>query len=386
MDKSLLQWATARQREILELRLEGLSNAQIGERIGITKRNVEAAMQRLRKHAAKAGYAPDSDMTHTVPDGYHVKGVSTLYNAAGEVSAQWVKSQTNRDDQLERAMEAIERVLGDLPQLAPTEPPDKVTMEDLLCVYPIGDPHIGMYAWAQEAGEDFNTEIATAHLRAAIDELVDAAPPARTAILAPLGDTFHSDSRKNATTAGTPVDVDGRQMRVIDLGFDCLVHCARRLLQKHDRLKIVVVPGNHDTYTSLLLGKALDYAFAQDCRVDVDRSPSGFQYHRFGANLLGFTHGHGPKPSDLGPIMATDRASDWGETKFRRWYTGHVHHESVKEYHGCLVETFRTLAAKDAWHSQKGYRSDRDMKCDVIHRRWGLRQRHVVNIEQLRGK
>lgn len=38
---------------------------------------------------------------------------------------------------------------------------------------------------------------------------------------------------------------------------------------------------------------------------------------------------------------------------------------------GCVVESFRTLAAPDAYASGAGYRSGRDMKLDVIHRLWG---------------
>ena len=81
--------------------------------------------------------------------------------------------------------------------------------------------------------------------------------------------------------------------------------------------------------------------------------------------------------------MATDRASDWGETRFRYWLTGHVHHMSGKEYPGCIVETFRTLAPRDAHAHAAGYRSDRDMQMLVHHKKHGRINRHTVGIEQL---
>ena len=47
---------------------------------------------------------------------------------------------------------------------------------------------------------------------------------------------------------------------------------------------------------------------------------------------------------------------------------GHIHHLSRdKECAGCVVETFRTLAPKDAWHAGQGYRAGRDMYAITHH-------------------
>lgn len=56
-------------------------------------------------------------------------------------------------------------------------------------------------------------------------------------------------------------------------------------------------------------------------------------------------HGHGKaaKAGDLPGIMASDRASDWGETLHRTWYTGHIHNRQFFEAPGCSVESFRIL-------------------------------------------
>jgi hypothetical protein len=55
-----------------------------------------------------------------------------------------------------------------------------------------------------------------------------------------------------------------------------------------------------------------------------------------------------------------------------------------KELRGCTVESLRTLAARDAWHHAKGYRSGRSMNVDVYHRELGFRARHQVGVEELR--
>jgi hypothetical protein len=41
------------------------------------------------------------------------------------------------------------------------------------------------------------------------------------------------------------------------------------------------------------------------------------------------------------------------------------------------------LAAKDAWHSEKGYRSKRDMKAIVLHREYGEVARHTFNPDMI---
>jgi hypothetical protein len=84
--------------------------------------------------------------------------------------------------------------------------------------------------------------------------------------------------------------------------------------------------------------------------------------------------------------MATDRAKDWGETKYRHWYCGHWHHLSRKEFPGCSVETFRTLAARDAWHSAHGYRAGRDMQLIVHHSQYGEIERHRADIAMVQGE
>ena len=48
-----------------------------------------------------------------------------------------------------------------------------------------------------------------------------------------------------------------------------------------------------------------------------------------------------------------------------------------------MVETFRTLAAKDHWHNSKGYRSGRDLVCDIWHKDHGKITRHIVGISQI---
>ena len=81
--------------------------------------------------------------------------------------------------------------------------------------------------------------------------------------------------------------------------------------------------------------------------------------------------------------MAADVPELWGATKHRMWFVGHVHHQDIKEYRGCTVEYFRTLAARDAWHAGQGYRAGRDMRLIVLHREHGEIERHRADLGML---
>lgn len=319
-----------------------------------------------------------------VPDGFHVRAVSTLHDAEGEVVQRWVKASRDGltiDAILESVLKLAEPIRG---SCEPTAAPE-IDNDDLITVFPAGDPHFGLYAWAPESGDNFDLEIAERDTIAAMERLVMVAPASREAIFAPLGDNFTADGGSNATTAGTPQDVDGRWPKVLDVVIRCMRRCIDLLLSKHHTVHVKIVRGNHDEWSSLVLATCLAMFYEREPRVIVDRSPMHFLWHRFGKCLFGFTHGDRAKPADLPGVMACDRKEDWGQTEHRHFYTGHIHHDTVKEFPGVIVETFRTLAAKDKYHASHGYRSGRDMKCDVWHREYGRITRHSVGIMQLRS-
>lgn len=336
------------------------------------------------KRAARRGWSPEHDMRREVPDGFHVKGVSTLYDAEGNVAAQWVKSAIDQENKLQVLMEAMQDFAAQFKGVAdPTSSPPPAD-EDLLCVYPMGDPHIGMYSWAQETGQSFDLHTAEANLVAAVDHLVGIAPRAKQALIINLGDFFHADNVSNQTSrSGHALDVDTRWAKVLGVGIRTMRRCIDKALEKHETVRVICEIGNHDDHSAIMLALCLAQYYERELRVEIDTSPEKFHWHRFGDCLIGVTHGDTVKPDKLGAIMACDRAKDWGETKHRHWYTGHVHHDSLKEYPGVRVETFRTLAPRDAWHHASGYRSGQDMKCDVWHRTLGLTDRHIVGTRQI---
>jgi hypothetical protein len=391
VDEKMREFVTPRQREAIDAWIRLGDTSACAEALGVTVDRFRGLLSEARRRASRRGYNKLEDAEGLAPPGFKVKGKSILYKAdpeTGQLRAtqQWVKTQIEDDHKLSILMDAAQDFAEPFQNLSTFVPePAKGEYEkDLMSVYPMGDPHFGMYAWAMECGDDFNLEICERTLVNAVDRLVSLSPPSEQALILNLGDFFHADNMQNMTArSGHVLDVDTRWPKVLQLGLRAIRRCIDRALEKHRIVHVINEIGNHDDHSSMFLSVFLEGYYRNNPRVQINTSPSTFHWLRHGKCFIGVTHGHNTKPQQLGQIMATDRPKDWGETRHRYWYTGHVHHDSLKEYHGCTVETFRTLAAKDAWHSAKGYRSLRDMKCDVLHKEHGKQVRFTVTIDQV---
>lgn len=338
----------------------------------------ERRLMRRKANLALRGCSPEHDLTHAVAPGQRLRGASTLYDADGKMRLQWIKSKEDPDRIRVIIDECVAATLDDLPRLrAPKSP--RTTNSDAMACYPIGDAHIGMRAWDEECGENWDLAIAERVQCQAMADLVARAPASRTSTIVNLGDWFHYDNIEAVTTrSGNVLDVDGRYAKMIRVGIKVMRTCIEHALAKHASVRILNVIGNHDDTGAIWLSQALQQIYGHSKRVTVETSPSAFMYFRFGDCLVGTHHGHTAKPAQLPSIMATDRAEDWGQTKYRYWWLGHVHHQRVFEFPGCLVESFNTLAAKDAYAAWHGYRAGRNMKCIVLHKDRGEVERHIV--------
>lgn len=377
----LRQFCTVRQLEYIDAIEKHGSVRKAAASLGISHRNVFGALASIRRKAAMQGHSPAHDMTRTVPEPYVVRGVSTYYNAEGKPAGQWVKSRLDDDAAKRIAEAAIHALSEDVRGMSPLIQRPASDDSDLLAVYPLGDPHFGLYVWGKEAGEDFDLKEARRVTFGAVDRLVQTAPPANTAIILPLGDIFHADDQSNQTpTHKHQLDVDSRYVQVLHIGIETFRHCVLRALEKHQNVIIRFVQGNHDPHAVWALAFTVAAYFDGNPRVTVDLSPAKHWFFRWGKVLIGATHGDTTKHDALLGVMAANRPEDWGATTHRYWYTGHVHHQSVREYPGVTCESFRTLAAADAYSAGRGYKAGRDMRLIVLHKEHGEIERHRCDI------
>lgn len=346
------------------------SQREAARRLGISQSTLSARLVQAQSRGVAGG------VVGTVPAGQTLSGVSTLYSPSGRVRAQWVKSRAHRT--AEETIEIIRAAFLDLAPGPVARAPDEPTAHSLLAVYPLADLHLGMYAWKEETGNDYDLGIATTITKGAMSELVASTPSARTAILLNLGDFFHSDSNENRTRrSGNVLDVDTRYAKVLQTGVELLVELVYMLLGRHTEVIVRNLPGNHDPYAALALTIALAAYFRDNKRVQVDTDPGPFFFHRFGNVLIGAAHGDMVKAIDMPGVMAAKRAWDWGQTKHRYIYTGHLHSKRamVSETGGAHVEVFQTLAPRDAWGNSMGYTAARSV-VSITH--------HITDGEKMR--
>lgn len=349
------------------------------------KRKKDATASRARRRDAKTNWDLHVPLAEprehpTAAPGQRIKETSTLRDGpSGAVKLVWEKTEPDREEQLRIMHEAFADLAASIPIAAPVKRPE-ICMADLLTVIPLGDPHIGMLSWRQETGANFDLAIAERIMMVAVDDLVERMPPAHTGLLLNLGDYYHANNPSNRTPqSGAPLDVDGRFEKVMRAGFAIKCRMIERMLEKNQVVHVRNNKGNHDPELALFLTMLIEQRYRDEPRVVVESSSKAHWYMQWGECLIGSTHGDKKSSaSELHMIMSEDCQPIWSSVTWRRWYLGHVHHESVGSHGRTVCETFPTTAPGDAWHVGYGYRAGRDMRCDVWHKRMGWSDRMLA--------
>lgn len=319
-----------------------------------------------------------------MPPRHRIKGISSYVDADGVVKGQWIKTSA-QDSEVEYLARLTAETLAAIQPRTWSVPAPSHHDSESLAVYPLGDPHIGLLAWAPETGADWNLQLAEELMVGAVRALVLRGPRTTKALIVNLGDFFHYDNAASRTTRGEhSLDVDSRAPKVLAVGLRIMVALIDAALEHHAEVTVDCRIGNHDAHTSLMLSLALAAHYRSEPRVTVPPTTTHRAYYEHGAVLLGTTHGDTARGEQLASIMAAEQPEAWGRTRHRYWLCGHVHHLRRQEYRGVIVESFRTMAGRDSWHASQGYVSGRDMHRIVYHRDHGEASREVVNVGALR--
>jgi hypothetical protein len=327
---------------------------------------------------------PEPGPVFEMPEGMRYTGVSAYTDGEDRVIGKWHLGRLVKDEGAD-VVAAIKEAFGEYRGRAQLVPPPASCDADLMSIYPIGDAHHGLMAWGKETGEAYDLKIGKERLETTAAALIAQSPPSRRALILNLGDWTHQDSNKNMTPAsGNILEVDGRYFKVVLTGVHLMRYLIDLALAKHDEVEVRNNPGNHDPHASVALTIALAMFYENNPRVRIDESPDEWFFRRFGQNLIGSHHGHRCKPQEMAMAMAERCREDWGVTAFRHFYFGHIHHETAKEVMGVRVESFQTLAAKDAHAHNTGYSSGQSLTSITLHAEQGEVGRHRVNIAPAR--
>jgi hypothetical protein len=236
--------------------------------------------------------------------------------------------------------------------------------DEVLFVPCIFDLHIGKLAWAEESGENYDAKIALDRFRVALDDLINKAVSYNPSyIVFPIGNDLYNSDKSTPfpqTTKGTPQTDDVRWQKMFRMGIRLITEACLKL-SKIAPVKVITVFSNHDHERVFYLGETIDAVFNGHPNIEVDNSPKVRKYFKWGNVLLGFSHGHNDKPQNLPGIMAQEQPKLWGDTFYREWLLGHLHHrksymtQSSSDYNGVKVSYLSSLSAPDAWHFEKGF-------------------------------
>lgn len=361
--------------------LTGRTVAEAAQILGLHERNVYTHKARL----ARQGWSPEHDMTKTVPDGFRLKGTSTLYDEDGKAKLQWVKTTIDQERQAEIMREAIKGMADEIPKALPVPFTGGPLDGDLLNCYVITDFHLGALSWKPETGADWNMDIAERTLVEWFRMAIAQSPNAETALLAQISDLLHWDGFDAVTPASKHLlDADTRFPKLVRVAIRVLRQIVGMLLAKHQKLHIIMADANHDPVSQVWLREWLAVLYEDEPRVTVDTSPSPYNAYEFGSVAVFTHHGHKRKVANVSEVFAAKFREMFGRTKYAYVHMGHLHSVDMKENNLMIVEQHRTLAAPDAYAARGGWISGRDAKVITYHKSYGEVGRITVSYDMIK--
>lgn len=333
---------TPEQKETYDLVKSGLSLSQVAAKLGIERNAAKSRWRRAKVWAdadPAAQNAAKAAQSNALPHSFWVKTDthSIYYKTPQEAS---------ENDFLDRVADAFK----DIPSYDPPTIQSEHARNDLMTVYPLFDAHFGMHAWAKETGsQDYDLEHAEQDMRDAFGSLCNITPIGSHALLILGGDTLHIDDARNETPAsGHKLDVDGRYFKVLDIAIRSLCWTIDHLANMHATVKVRVLRGNHDPQSHMVLTFALSERYRKSTVVTIDKDPRDLLMVKHGRALIAAHHGDKSPPQRLA-MMIADVCPWWSDTRDRHILSGHIHHDSVKDFPGIKWHSLRAFCPPDAY-------------------------------------
>ncbi len=348
---------TARQNELLHALIKHGKVKKAAHSIDMSERGAFRMLATLRKRQNAIGegshYVGMSNLRDT---GLGVTGTSTAYDKDGQPVLQWVKTNRTIEDQHEAYIELLRDETSHIHKYYQKIKPPKKTIKNLITNYKTTDLHFGALMWHEETGHDYDLNIAQETLLTSFKYLLNSTPNTETCIISDLGDMVEADDFSNMTKrSGNILDVDGRYQKIFRVVRDTFVEMVQMALQKHKKVVVVFIKGNHDDMTSFQVQEYLHCYFRNEKRVTVDISLKPRKYYIHGKTLLGFTHGHEMKPNQCGEVMAHECKEYFHKTLHRYFDFGHVHQKRSGENVICIWESIKNLPPSNAWANGMGF-------------------------------
>ena len=313
-----------------------------------------------------------------------IKGKSTLKDADGNLVMEWTKTEVDKETRLKAAREAVQALIEDIKPVKPREYKMPIVESELINQYTLTDFHLGMMAWGEETGADWDLKIAEEVLLNYFRYAITNSPFASTCIFAQLGDFLHWDGILAVTPQSKHVlDADTRFSKLVRIAIRVSRQVINMLLDKYKTVNVIMAEGNHDESSSIWLREMFSAFYENEPRVIIDTSPDPYYCVEWGDTVLFYHHGHKRNLNNIDTVFTAKFKEQFGKSKNVYAHTGHLHNMQVKETNLMIIEQHRTLAARDAYASRGGWMSGRDSKVITYHKRFGEVDRRTINIRAL---
>ena len=361
---------TPKQREAYELSSQGLSQRQIAKKLGISKSSVVDRLNKARSYLD----APDG-IKHAMSSS-GLDDISQLHSGwlkTDEASLYFIQPKATEAERLDNIIDDIKDIMLDIPPCPAIQKPLH-TVADMLTIYPIADAHFGM------RGEGYDLKTARKRMRQGMEQCITGSLPSSECVILDVGDLTHADDNLHQTPRSKhALDMSGSQYESLQAAIETLSTCIEMAAQHHETVRVRILRGNHNENSYLAVMFALSERYRYADKIHVEVTPADFFVYRFGQCMFAAHHGDKAKPERLVMHMAHEWAEDWGKTKWRYYFTGHLHHAKLQDVGGVQVEQLRAMTGKDAYAASHGYVAQAQMQAITYRKDKGEVSRIKVN-------
>ena len=362
---------TPKQREAWELSQQGLSQREIGKRLGLNKNTIAQRLQGAKRYLdLDKGIASEmSNVGLQNADNLHSGWLKSETGSLYFVNKQPEQSEQNLDALLDHIADRFEA----LSPAAAVKTPGH-TEDDLCTLYPIADAHLGM------GSSEYDLETGIKRITDGVQSVVSTTPRSKLAMVLDVGDLTHADDKTYTTPKNKhTLDMSSTQYEALDGAIVALSGAIEAALLNHETVLVRILRGNHNENSYLAVMFALDQRYRNDPRVHVDKTPSDFFMTTFGENMFMAHHGDKSKAERLVMFMAHEYAREWGRSKWRYLFTGHLHHAHLRDIGGVQVEQLRAAASRDEYATSHAYAGIAQLQSITFHKKKGEVFRSKVN-------
>lgn len=372
--------------ELLDVLSQGMSQRHAADVLCVGLRTLQRRLAEIKANASLHGYAPENDMVHESPLTHIVKGTSTLYKGDEQI-LQWVKTDKKAEEITKVLRDVVDAMKEDIIAIEQPLIDDREFETDIIPFIVIGDAHVNMMAHASEVGHDFDLATVELELCKAIKMLVDEMPAYERVVICDLGDFTHAENTAGVTAhSGHALDLDKSYPSMIKTAVRIMKFIVNECLQKFKYVDVICNQGNHSRVNDFWMAEMFRQLYEKCDRVTVLNNENVFIPYRMGNTFVMTHHGDKCRPDRIASVMASDYPEDFGETTYRMIFTGHVHHRSVaKEHNGVTVESFNTLAPRDKYAHDHGYRSGSSVTAVLLSKTYGEVGRFKIPVELVRN-